>query len=107
MLERSFDDTCGIVRVKASGPWTLSDLDDHYTKLRELIDGLRAKAVPIRVLIDVRHAPSRPADIEARISENGASTYQPGDRIAILTADAEDKAHVRMFLDGVGKWGWQ
>lgn len=107
MIERAFDNATGIIRVKVSGPWDASEIDRHYTQLRALIETVRARSIPIRILVDIRDAPPRPPSVEAQIARHNPSTYRPGDRVAILTGDLEDKEHVRTFLDGAGKWAWQ
>lgn len=107
MIERSIDKENGIIRVKVTGPWQEAELLDHFVKLRQMIESVRARKLPVRIAIDLRSAEPPGSQIEARIAEMKRSTYLPGDRIAVITNDLASKFHVRGFLNGVDAWAWQ
>lgn len=95
MIERIFDDDTGIIYVTGRGVWNRQAVDVHYASLRGMIDDLRSRGAPIRVLSDVSAAPRQDHDLERHILGQISRTFQERDRFAILTADMADKAYAR------------
>jgi hypothetical protein len=98
MIKRMFDDDTGIIYVTGKGAWTRAAVDHHYDELRTMIEALRAEGRPIRVLSDVTGAQRQDRMLEEHIKDQIARTFQSGDRFAIQTYDAADKAYVRMIV---------
>jgi hypothetical protein len=101
MIERRLDEESGIIYVLGTGRWSLLDVDEHYDALRTMIEEVRKSGRRIRILSNVSHAERQDAEVEARILAHIRSTFQAGDRVAILTAETGDKLHVRQLLDGI------
>lgn len=101
MIERVWDEESGIIYVSASGAWADTDVDEHYEALRGMIDGLRRAGRPIRVLSDITQAPRQGYSREEHILAQMRRTFRPGDRVAMVTAGADDKAYVRSIVTGV------
>lgn len=100
MIERRIDAETGIIHVTASGIWTRADVDAHYAALRELFVPIREAGRVVRLLSDVRQGQRQTPDIEAYVLEQMRRSFLPGDRIVILTPEAE-KLHVRAILRDV------
>jgi hypothetical protein len=98
VIVRTLDEETGIILVTGTGAWTPEDVDSHYADLRRMIEKLRDEGRPVRVLSDVAGAPRQTPAIEARILGRIRQTFRAGDRFAIVTANADDKAHVRMLI---------
>jgi hypothetical protein len=98
MIKRTVDERDGIIFVTGTGIWTRTDVDDHYAALRQLIDHMRRDGRLVRVLSDITKAVRQSSEIEIHIREHIDRTYRPGDRVAILVADADDKMYVRGLL---------
>lgn len=98
MISRDYNDEDGIILVTATGAWSERDVDEHYGELRRAIATRREAKLPILILSDVTQAERQIAAVERRILWQIEQTFQPGDRVAMLVADAEDKAHVRGLL---------
>lgn len=101
MIEREWDEEAGILYVAATGIWSEAEVDAHYDALRGMIAGLRREGRPVRVLSDVSGAPRQGYAREEHILAQMRRTFQPGDRVALVTADAGDKAYVRSILGGL------
>jgi hypothetical protein len=98
MITRDVDEVDGIIFVVATGFWTRSDVDTHYDRLRDLIAVQRNAGRTIRVLIDIRDAPHQPVELEDHALAQMRRTYQPNDRVAILTAHPGVQAYVQARL---------
>jgi hypothetical protein len=98
MIDREWDEDGGIITVTASGVWTKADVEEHYRALRRMIDAVREAGRPIRVLSDITQASRQSPIVEAHTLGEIDRTYQRGDRVAFLTANAEDKAYTKMIL---------
>jgi hypothetical protein len=101
MIEREWDEDAGIIYVSGTGAWSEAAIDAHYEALRGMIANLRCKGRPVRVLSDVSQAPRQGYAREEHILGQMRRTFQPGDRFALVTADAADKAYVRSILGGL------
>jgi hypothetical protein len=101
VITRVFDRETGILRVIATGTWAPEDVDAHYTALREMIAPIRRTGARVRLLSDVTRAARQSPELEARILEQMEHTFQPGDRVALLTATVDDKMHARDLLRDV------
>jgi ATPase subunit of ABC transporter with duplicated ATPase domains len=99
MIERNVDDETGIIVVRAVGIWTREAVDTHYNALRAMIGGMRGKGRPVRLLSDVSGASRQSNQIETHIRWQMERTFRPGDRIAILAGNAEDKATLLDLVD--------
>jgi hypothetical protein len=98
MISRDYSDADGIILVTATGAWDEQDVDRHYEELRREIAARREAGLPILLLSDVTQAERQSAAVEQRTLWQIGQTFQPGDRVAVLVADADDKAHVRGLL---------
>lgn len=98
MIACQLDDPDGIIFVHATGVWTISDVDRHYSHLTLILDDRRRNGLPIRILSDVTAAERQTPDIEARILWHMDRTYLPTDRVAILVGSVADKLYVRARL---------
>ncbi|WP_454882906.1 hypothetical protein [Sphingomonas oryzagri] len=98
LIERMFDPEVGIIYVTGSGRWDRASVDDHYNQLRGMIEALRLRAIPIRVLSDVSSARRQDPELERHILGQIEATFREGDRFAVLTADMADKAYVRGLI---------
>lgn len=98
MIDRFIDECTGIIHVTGQGTWTRDAVDKHYAMLRQLILSVRYTGRPVRVLSNVTGAKQQNPEIEARILEQMARTYQPGDRVAMLTANNLTKLHIRSVI---------
>jgi hypothetical protein len=101
MVEREWDEDTGILYVTGTGTWSDAEIDAHYEALRAMIADLRREGRPVRVLSDVSRAQRQGYAREERILAHMRRTFQPGDRFALVTADAADKAYVRSILGGL------
>lgn len=100
MIERHWDPEAGIICVTATGLWSVAEVDAHYAALRKLMDEVRAAGHPIRIVSDISGAQRQMPEVEARAAGHIEDTYRPGDRIAFVTADADDKHYLRDRLGG-------
>jgi hypothetical protein len=98
MIAREWDTDTGIIFVTGSGIWTRADVDGHYGELRRIIAEVRAARRPVRVLSDLTRAERQSHAVEAHILGEIDRTYRAGDRVAFLTANADDKNYVKMVL---------
>ncbi|WP_070154078.1 hypothetical protein [Sphingobium phenoxybenzoativorans] len=98
MISRDYSDEDGIILVTATGAWSEREVDQHYEELKWEIAARREKGLPILLLSDVTRAERQSAAVEQRTMWQIGQTFQPGDRVAVLVADADDKAHVRGLL---------
>jgi hypothetical protein len=98
MIDRKFDDRDGIIKVTGTGIWTIAEVDRHFDQLRRMIATLRDAGRPVRVLSDVTFAERQSPEIEAQIQLQHDRTYRPGDRIAILTHDIDDRNYIRAIV---------
>ena len=98
MISRHLDEETGIIMVIGTGDWTFPDIEQHYCALRQMIEELRDKGVPVRVLSNVTHATRQAPWVEDYIKLQMEQTFQEGDRVAILVASQADKAHLRSKL---------
>jgi hypothetical protein len=98
MISRAFDDRKNIITVTSSGFWTPDDVADHFAKLRTLINEIRGRGRPVRLLSDVTKAPRQRSSIEQQILVEMTRTFQAEDRIAILAVNQAEKVHVRAVL---------
>jgi hypothetical protein len=98
VIKREWDDETGIIIVSASGLWTKADVEMHYEALRRMIEPLRAAGRPVRVLSDVTKAERQNPIVESHTLGEIMRTFQHGDRLAILTANPEDKAYARTII---------
>jgi len=101
MIEREWDEETGIIYVSGTGAWSEADVDAHYDALRAMIAGLRRAGRPVRVLSDIAQASRQGYAREEHILAHMRRTFQPGDRVALVTADATDKAYVRSIIGGL------
>lgn len=101
MITRRLDDETGIIYVTAEGTWTIADVDAHYAALRVMIEPIRQAGDRVRLLSDVRTAVRQSPEVEAHTLEQMAATFQPGDRVVVLTGNDADKMHARELLQGV------
>lgn len=101
MIERRWDEEAGILYVTATGNWTVAEVDAHYAALRDVLVELRARRQQIRILSDVTGAERQPAELEEHIKALMLGTFRPGDRMAILTAGADDQQYLRTRLAGI------
>lgn len=98
MIDRYIDERTGIIHVTGQGIWTRDAVDQHYAMLRQLVLSVRYTDRPVRVLSNVTAAKQQAPEIEARILDQMARTYQPGDRVAMLTANNLAKLHIRSVI---------
>lgn len=103
MITRTVDEPDGIIIVQSFGAASLQDLNDHYTSLRALIADMRRGKRPIRVLSDQRQAVRLSHELNLHIKRQIESTYQAGDRVALLMRTEEDQQYAREVL-GVTNW---
>lgn len=101
MIQREWDEEAGIIYVSATGEWSEADIDLHYDALRVMIARLRREGRPIRVLSDIAHAPRQGYAREEHILGQMRRTFRSGDRMALVTASAGDKAYVRSIVGGI------
>ncbi|MBA2935033.1 hypothetical protein HZF05_13105 [Sphingomonas sp. CGMCC 1.13654] len=101
MIERVWDEETGIIYVSGLGEWTQADVDDHYSALRRMIGDLRREGKPIRVLSDISQATRQGYAREEHILTQMRRTFRAGDRVAMVTAGASDKAYVRSIVTGL------
>jgi hypothetical protein len=101
MIEREWDEETGIIYVSGSGEWSEADIDAHYEALRGMIARLSGEDRPVRVLSDIARAPRQGYSREVHILGQMRRTFRPGDRMALVTAGAEDKAYVRSIVAGL------
>ena len=100
MIERDLSDPDGIITVRSSGDWTRAEIDEHFAALREIIASRRRNGDPIRVLSDLSSACTDDMGINDHILDECHRTYQPGDRVAILTPGPSSKRWLRERLRG-------
>jgi len=100
MISRDYSDEDGIILVNATGTWDEQDVDRHYDELRREIFVRRKNGSPILLLSDVSQAKRQAPAVERRALWQIERTFEPGDRVAILVADADDKNYVRRLLGG-------
>ncbi|QUT05157.1 hypothetical protein KFK14_19475 [Sphingobium phenoxybenzoativorans] len=98
MISRDYSDEDGIILVTATGAWNEHDVDQHYEALRLEIAARRETGLPILLLSDVTQAKRQAPAVERRTMWQIEQTFAPGDRLAVLVTDADDKAHVRGLL---------
>ncbi|MDP1027094.1 hypothetical protein Q5H91_07710 [Sphingomonas sp. KR1UV-12] len=98
VITRSIEGESGIIVITARGRWSAADVEAHYSALRMLIQPIRDAGEIVRILSDVRQAERQTAEIEEQILREMQRTYAAGDRIAILTADADAQVHLRHLL---------
>jgi hypothetical protein len=92
-------DPDGIMAIFASGQWELVDVDLLYRNLRIELSRRRAHGRPIRILFDITEA-LRPSEaVAARTLWQMQRTFQPSDRVAILTNDIDQKKRLRLLLE--------
>ena len=98
VIERRWDREAGISYVSATGLWTVDEVDAHYAALRRLMDDVRAAGHPVRIISDISRAQRQMPEVEVRATQQIADTFKPGDRVAFVTADADDKLYLRSRL---------
>ncbi|WP_416463679.1 hypothetical protein [Sphingomonas sp. VDB2] len=100
MIERDLTDPDGIITVRSSGHWTRAELDAHFRAMREIVAQKRRNGEPVRVLSDLSTADEQDMGIDDYVLTECHRTYQPGDRVAILTPDKQSKQRLRAKLHG-------
>ena len=98
MITREVDERDSIIFVRGSGAWTRAEVDEHFRALRRLIQDMRIADRPVRLLSDVTLAERQSPELEAHIKRQHDQTYKPGDRVALLVRDLDDKQHARAAL---------
>ncbi|MBA2935737.1 hypothetical protein HZF05_16770 [Sphingomonas sp. CGMCC 1.13654] len=95
MIEREFDEATGTISVRGTGLYSFMDVEQHYVALRELVARVRSSGRPVRVLSDVTHGVRQAGWVEDYILDQMTQTFEAGDRIAFLTANYPDRAHIQ------------
>lgn len=98
MIERVFDPDVGIIYVTGVGVWDRAAVDEHYAALRTMIEQLRSRGLPIRVLSDVSAGQRQDPALERHILAHIEATFHAGDRFALFAGDMADKSHMRGLL---------
>jgi hypothetical protein len=95
VIEREFDEATGIISVRGAGLYSFMDIEQHYVALRELVAHVRSQGRPIRMLSDVTHGVRQAGWVEDYIIDQMTQIFEAADRIAFLTANEPDRAHIQ------------
>lgn len=85
-------DTHDIIIVKASGRWSIIDVERLYLPLNRELAKRRSARICIRVLDDVCEITGIGFAVATSTVRHLRRSFDAQDRVAILTADAEKKA---------------
>jgi hypothetical protein len=100
LITRRVDEESGIIYVTSVGIPTFAALDEHYDALRTLIAPFRNAGRRVLLLSDIRRSARTTSELEQHILGQMARTFEPGDRIVLLT-DGDDKSYIRHVLKDV------
>lgn len=96
------NDPDNIIIVKASGKWSVIDVERLYIPLNRELAKRRAAGICIRVLYDICQLTSIGFAVSTSTVRHLRRSFGPSDRVAILTADAGQKANLRIDMGSTG-----
>lgn len=96
------NDPDNIIIVRASGRWSVIDVERLYVPLNRELAKRRAAGLCIRVLYDVCEITGIGFAVTASTVRHLRRSFAPPDRVAILTEDAEQKAILRIDMESTG-----
>jgi hypothetical protein len=83
-IHHPLDIRTGIVRITGEGLCSLSQVTDHFARLRETIGRIRSERGSVKVLIDTSQSAVQAGDVEEKIER--ATEGLPTDRVALIVA---------------------
>ncbi|QIG81395.1 hypothetical protein [Stakelama tenebrarum] len=82
------DSANGVIRTVASGLWEREKLLIHFSRIRRMIEQVRARGEQVLVLRDLRNAETQPPEIAQLVNIEGRRCFADADRLAVLTSSS-------------------
>lgn len=89
----------GIIGVVGRGFWDTALVTAHFADLGSHIARVRAPAMPVRVLVDLRGAPPQRPEVTTIVRQATLALYRPADRVAVVVESSLVKIQMRRILD--------
>lgn len=90
-----------LVRVTAPGFWTPDQLSDNMARTERVLAAVRAKGLPVRVLVDLRRSRVQSGETAERIRANSLRMYRPDDKVALVVASELARMQAKRLQAGV------
>jgi hypothetical protein len=91
-----------VISVEGIGVWSEDQAVEHFRHLRALVVSQRARTGRARVLVDLRQMHGQSDDVAAIVRAETAKIYTIDDRVALLVANAVQRAQMSGLTHTLG-----
>jgi hypothetical protein len=98
VMEISVDARLGLVKVRGSGFWSVSQVKAHFASYMDSLSELHRRGLKLSIIVDLRESAAQSREVSDVLHSIGLDIYRPDDRIAMVVASSLVKMQMRRVL---------